>query len=129
MISPAYSNHPEGHAYGLSVHLDIYGCDRYLDDRDRIEEWALGMVQVLGMEQYGSPELVHFGHGDPKTAGWSVKQWIQTSSIVAHFSPYLASVHADVFSCKPFDPDRALVYTTLHFGAPPDLATGTVLYR
>ncbi len=123
--------------YGWHLVLDIQGCDpKMIDNAGVIRAWlrgsadgAPGLVQRIGMVAHGEPHIESFAHDDPVTAGYTAVQLIETSSITAHFSPYLRSAHIDVFSCRAFDPVVALDHTLSCFGEADSHGRATFLPR
>lgn len=115
--------------FGMELVLDIDGCDLdALIDPGRLATFAEDLVTLLEMKAYGPCELWHFGHDDPVTAGYTsevvgftgdtvrLRQLIETSSIVGHFSPELRRAHLNIFSCRRFDPEKALAFCLERFG-------------
>jgi hypothetical protein len=115
--------------FGMELVLDIDGCDQPpLTHPGLLNRFALDLVELLDMKAYGPCELWHFGHDDPVTAGYTsevvgftgdtirLRQLIETSSIVGHFSPELRRAHLNIFSCRRFDPEKAAEFCTKHFG-------------
>ncbi len=104
--------------FGWSTSVDVYGCDvERLESHDAIAEFAVELCDdVLHMQRYGDPIIEWFGLANPKTAGYSLVQLIETSSVVAHFSGDRASAHFDVFSCAPFDPIAVEKFCCEFFG-------------
>lgn len=101
--------------WGLHTILDITDC--YIEEitnPDSIELWLIELVDLLDMEAYGAPHIVHFGKDDK--AGYSAVQLISTSNICAHFSEDTNSAYIDIFSCKPYDPQDALELCLEVFG-------------
>lgn len=111
--------------FGMELVLNIDDCDlpALTDDR-LLGRFALDLVALLDMKAYGPCELWHFGHDDPVTAGYTseivgtvrLRQLIETSSIVGHFSPELRRAHLNIFSCRTFDPERAKAFCAERFG-------------
>ena len=69
------------------------------------------------MKRYGEALIPHFGHENPVTSGYSLVQLIETSCVSAHFSEYKKSVYLNVFSCKWFDPQKAIDFSKEWFSA------------
>jgi S-adenosylmethionine/arginine decarboxylase-like enzyme len=108
------SNEP----FGWSTAIDVYGCevDR-LESAEVITQFSVELCDhVLRMKRYGDPIIEWFGLADPKTAGFSLVQLIETSSVVAHFSGHRRSAHLDVFSCAPFDAAAVEQFCQTYFG-------------
>jgi S-adenosylmethionine/arginine decarboxylase-like enzyme len=70
-----------------------------------LAKWVSDLVKEIDMVAYGDPQIIHFGKNDPKLAGWTVLQFIETSNITAHFCDAEGDAYIDVFSCKYFDKD------------------------
>lgn len=83
--------------------IDARFCDNDLiTNPEYLTKWVKDLVQTINMVAFGEPFVVHFGKNDPKLAGWTVVQLIETSNIVAHFNDLDGSACIDVFSCAPF---------------------------
>ena len=95
--------------WGFHLILDCADGRRdAVTDGKLIADFARQLVKDIDMVAYGEPQIVHFGKGDPKLAGWTVVQLIETSNIVAHFNDLDGSACIDVFSCKPFSAEVVL---------------------
>ncbi|HZU17292.1 MAG TPA: S-adenosylmethionine decarboxylase [Candidatus Dormibacteraeota bacterium] len=105
--------------FGWELLLDLYECDRQaIQDEAGIRRFVEQLCdEILHMRRVGEPLLLHFGEADPKTAGYSAVQLIETSSVVAHFSEERGSVYLDVFSCRRFDPDQIIRFASRTFQA------------
>ncbi len=104
--------------FGWELLLDLHGCDRgKISSREWIEKFAIEVCECLKMKRFGDPIIEHFGHDDIKTAGYSLVQLIETSSIVAHFGEYYATAYLDIFSCKEYDAETVTQFTKEFFGA------------
>lgn len=102
--------------YGKILVLVVEDCSLdVITSRHALAFFAGELVELLGMKAYGPPEIVHFGHGDPITSGYSLKQWIETSSIIGHFSDHLRRAHLTVFSCRDFDEATAAEFCAGYF--------------
>lgn len=114
--------------FGMHLVLDLDGCrPELIASRGHIANYAHHIVKEIGMTAYGAPVLEHFGHDDPVTAGWTLVQLIETSSITGHFSDHLRRAHLDIFSCREFSADRAINHSAEFFEATG--ATYTVIVR
>ena len=102
--------------FGLEVILDLYGCDpKVIRSAKALREFAVKMCTVLKMKRYGKAMTPHFGHDNPKTSGYSLLQFIETSSITGHFSEGMNSAYINIFSCKMFDAGKAVSFTKKFF--------------
>ena len=69
------------------------------------------------MKRYGQPLVERFGFGMDFTAGYSLAQLIESSSITGHFSELWNSCYINIFSCKTFDRKKAREFTKEFFKA------------
>lgn len=103
--------------WGKEVIFDCYsGCKVKTQSPEHIRKWVGDLVSAIQMTAYGQPLIQHFGKNDPKLAGWTVVQLIETSNIVAHFNDADQSAAINVFSCKDFDPEVARDHIKNWFG-------------
>lgn len=103
--------------WGMHLTVDVANCNANRSDADAIARFAKDMVDRIDMIAYGEPWIVHFGKDDPKVAGYTLTQLIETSNITAHFCDLSGECYFDVFSCKEFDVDLALDVIAEHFGS------------
>ena len=75
------------------------------------------LVGAIEMRAHGPVMLERFGDGELE--GWSAMQFIETSSITVHADEFGGRCFVDVFSCRPFDPERAAAVAVEHFGGWP----------
>ncbi len=102
--------------FGLEVVLDLYECDpKIIRSGKAIRKFAKQLVKLLKMKAYGKALTPHFGHDDPKTSGYSLLQFIETSSITGHFSEDRNSVYLNIFSCQMFSATKAIAFTKKFF--------------
>jgi hypothetical protein len=95
----------EQNSWGWELLLDVKGGDRsVVMSEDKIRQFNSTLIQRIDMNAYGEPQLVHFGKHDPKLAGFTLVQLIETSSITAHFVDHSGDFYLNVHSCKSFDP-------------------------
>ena len=114
--------------FGLELVMDVHDCDPVvIGDPEALRRFTAGLVDRINMKAYGEPWLHHFGHAKTITAGYTVFQAIETSSIIVHVSEGPRRVHANVFSCEHFNCQDALAYTESFFGGTD--TTYTILSR
>ena len=102
-------------AWGMSLHLDLHGCDPALiRDAAAIEAFAVELCDMLGVQRFGPTQIVRFGR-DPMVYGYSMVQLIETSLVSAHFAEDSNAVYLDIFSCKYYDPQVAAQYSGQFF--------------
>lgn len=104
--------------FGMEVILDLHDCDpKIIRSSKAIKTFADKMCKVLNMKKFGKALTPHFGHDDPKTSGYSLLQFIETSSITGHFSENWNSVYINIFSCRMFSASKAINFTKKFFKA------------
>jgi S-adenosylmethionine decarboxylase len=104
--------------YGWELVLDLGGCDLdVITSAERLAVFATELCRLIGMRAYGPPVVERFGLASAKTAGFTLVQLIETSSIVAHFSDAWRTAYVNVFSCRPFDTEIAAGFVVGYFGA------------
>ena len=102
--------------WGLSAVINLYECDSNLIRNPKIiKDFIVGLCDFIEMKRQGDVLIDRFGEG--KLEGYSVMQFIQTSSITAHFDEEKNRAFIDIFSCKEFDPKKALEFCKLFFKA------------
>jgi S-adenosylmethionine/arginine decarboxylase-like enzyme len=101
--------------WGLLTSLDIYGCNReVILDADQIKRYVTELCDLIDMRRFGDCQVVHFGR-DERVAGYSMVQLIETSLISGHFSNLNSAAYIDVFSCKPYDPEKVAIFSKSFF--------------
>jgi S-adenosylmethionine/arginine decarboxylase-like enzyme len=108
----------ENKTFGTELVLDLIDCDAdKISSQEHIERFAKELCALIDMKPYGEPFVERFGLGKDFTAGFSLVQLIETSSITGHFSELWGRAYINIFSCKEFDADRAADFTKAYFGA------------
>ena len=106
--------------WGMLAAIDLHGCERRrLEDPDSIRAFVPSVIEAIGMRAHGPLLLERFGDGELE--GWSAMQFIETSSITLHADEFGGRCFVDVFSCRPFDAERAAAVAVAHFGGTPML--------
>lgn len=114
--------------YGQELIVDLYDCDySILTSREKLYYFARELCKVIRMKPYGKPLIPDFGYALSKTAGPSLVQLIESSSLTAHYSPHWKMVCLNIFTCKSFDAENTLNYVKNFFRA--DRATAFLLKR
>lgn len=104
--------------FGMEVVLDLYDCKpETIRSKEKLQEYTRELCQVIGMTPYGAPFAERFGLNEAKTAGYSIVQLVETSSITGHFSEEWNSAYINIFSCKEFDPKQAAEFSKDFFEA------------
>jgi len=104
--------------FGWSLSIDLYDCDLdTISSGPAVAWWMVSLCErVLHMERHGDILAERFGRS-PKTRGFTVGTLLTDSNAGAHFSEHRQTGHADVFSCKWYDPDEVIAFTCDFFGA------------
>jgi S-adenosylmethionine/arginine decarboxylase-like enzyme len=102
-------------AWGILTSIDIHDCDPGLiRSASAIKEFVIQLCDLIEMKRFGEPVIVHFGE-DESVAGYSMTQLIETSLISAHFANQTNNVYLDIFSCKYYDPEKAVEFSKNFF--------------
>lgn len=108
----------KGEVYGMEVVMDVYDCDpEVIKSAKQLKIFVTKMCQLLDMKKYGNTLVHHFGHSCPKTSGYSLLQFIETSSITGHFSELWNTAYINIFSCRMFDAKKTVNFTKKFFKA------------
>jgi len=104
--------------WGLATSIDLSECDpEIIRDAEKIKQFVHELCQQIDMKMFGETVVVDFGD-DPKVAGFSMTQLIETSLISGHFgSGTTKYVYLDIFSCKWYDQQKAVDFAKDFFKA------------
>lgn len=104
--------------FGYELVLDLSGCDvGVMSSKKKLTEYVDTLCKLIDMKKYGKVQLPYFGLEKPHTKGYSLLQFIETSSITGHFSEYWRKSYINIFSCKPYDRALATKFTKEFFKA------------
>ena len=87
-----------------------------MQDAPAIKQFVRQLCEKIGMRRYGETQVVHFGD-EPRVAGFSMTQLIETSLISAHFANASRAIYMDVFSCAPYEPKAVAEFAREYFKA------------
>lgn len=94
--------------WGYALSLDIAKCcPAAIRSRPMIYQFTKKLVTDIDMKAFGEPLIVRFGEGNK--AGYTLVQLIETSNITAHFCEQDNAAFIDIFSCKPYDIETAIL--------------------
>jgi S-adenosylmethionine/arginine decarboxylase-like enzyme len=103
--------------WGLLTSLDIYGCNpEIIRSTDQIRRYVIELCELIDMKRFGDCQVVNFGK-DERVAGYSMVQLIETSIISGHFANLTNAAYIDIFSCKPYDPQKVADFSQAFFQA------------
>lgn len=108
-------NKPE---FGFGVHLmmDGYGCNRSaLQDINLIYDFLDDYPDKMDMTKIMPPYVFRYNGSVPEDWGISGFVLIAESHISVHTFPDKQYLSLDMFSCKPFDTQRAVDFVKKHF--------------
>ena len=101
--------------WGLLTSLDIYGCNpEIIRDENQIRRYVTELCHLIEMKRFGECQVVHFGE-DERVSGYSMVQLIETSLISGHFANLTNAAYIDIFSCKPYDPEKVARFSKEFF--------------
>uniref|UniRef100_A0A6M3IRP7 Putative S-adenosylmethionine decarboxylase n=1 Tax=viral metagenome TaxID=1070528 RepID=A0A6M3IRP7_9ZZZZ len=102
--------------FGYELIMDVPGCDlSIMSSKRKLEEYADSLCRLVGMKKYGKTQLPYFGANELYTKGYSMLQFIETSSITGHFSEYWKKAYINLFSCKEYDHLSVVDFTKTFF--------------
>lgn len=112
------NNTSKGITFGWELIMDLYDCDQNsISQEESIKKYAREICRVIDMKAYGEPQIPYFGENAEHTKGYSLLQFIETSSITGHFSEGTGAAYINIFSCKKYDYELAEKFTKEFFGA------------
>lgn len=104
--------------FGKELILDLRDCDpSVIRSRVKLKKYVTELCKLIKMKTYGPTRMPHFGHDDPKTSGYSLLQFIETSSITGHFAELTNTAYLNIFSCAPFDAKKTREFSVKYFKA------------
>jgi S-adenosylmethionine/arginine decarboxylase-like enzyme len=104
--------------FGWELILDMYDCDiAVMSSKEALQKFTLELCKVIDMIPYGEAQMPYFGENCEHTKGYSLIQFIETSSITGHFSEGTKTAYVNIFTCKAFDEKKAEEYTVKFFKA------------
>jgi S-adenosylmethionine/arginine decarboxylase-like enzyme len=104
--------------FGYELIMDLSDCDLgVMSSKTKLTEYVDKLCKLIDMKKYGKVLLPYFGLEKPHTKGYSMLQFIETSSITGHFSEYWRKSYINIFSCKPYDHKLAAQFTKEFFKA------------
>ena len=102
--------------WGRSASIDLHNCKHSkVINAKEIELFVKKLAKELKMKRVGLPIIKRFGHGNIR--GYSMMQFIETSTIVAHFDEFGDRAFIDVFSCKSYPAKKIALFCKKYFNA------------
>lgn len=107
----------EAAPWGLLTSLDLYHCNPdTIRSADKIRQYVFELCDLIEMRRFGECQVIHFGE-DERVQGYSMVQLIETSLISGHFANLTNAAYIDIFSCKPYEPEKVTRFTQAFFEA------------
>jgi len=102
--------------WGISTSLDLHNCEpKLLRNPAVIRQFITELVKLLKMQKHGPTRVERYG--TRKLNGLSAMQFIKTSSIVVHCDDKGNRTFIDIFSCKKYNPKKAVDFSKKFFKA------------
>ncbi len=104
-------------AWGLLASIDLHNCNKDdIRNPEKIKQFVIALCDKINMVRHGECQVERFGDGELE--GYSAFQFIETSSVVAHFDEKVSdAAYIDIFSCKFFSPFEAETFCKEFFSA------------
>ncbi|MBI2451943.1 S-adenosylmethionine decarboxylase [Candidatus Pacearchaeota archaeon] len=116
----------EPEPWGQLTAIDLHHCDKeLLLNENKLSKFSLALCKKIGMKPHGKPIVDRFGKDN--LYGYSMMQFIETSTITVHLDDNGNRAFIDVFSCKKFDEKIAIDFAKEFFKA--NKAKHQTLYR
>ena len=91
----------------IGLHLMVDGVYSEPVGRDTVERILRDLPSLIGMSILSGPHVVE---GVPENPGWTGFVIIDKSHISVHTFTETDTVSIDLYSCKPFDAEKAIAY-------------------
>ncbi len=102
--------------WGQTMSIDLSGCDyNLLTNPQKLKEFAKKLCREIKMIPHGKPIIQRFGVGELE--GWSLMQFIETSTITVHLDEFDLRAFIDIFTCKRFQVNKAKNFCKSFFNA------------
>jgi len=90
--------------WGQLLSLDLNRCEHsFMNNPEKLREFSKEICREIDMVPFGEPIIKRFPIGNETLEGYSMMQFIMTSSITVHLDEIDNRAFIDIFSCKRFD--------------------------
>ena len=101
--------------WGQIVIINLYDCPKEnLTDKMKLKKFAKLICNEINMKPHWNPMVDRFWTWDLE--GYSMLQFIETSSITVHLDEFWNRAFIDIFSCREFDWLKATNFSKKYFG-------------
>jgi len=102
--------------WGQLTVVDLYSCEKKLLTTPAvIKKFPTELCKLIKMKLYGKPVFKRLGKG--RLEGYSLMQFIETSTIILHMDEFDNRAFIDIFSCKKFNGKTAVAFAKKYFKA------------
>ena len=102
--------------WGQMLSIDLGKCPySLLTNPKKLKEFSEKLCKEIKMIPHGKPMIDRFGYG--KLEGYSMMQFIETSTITVHLDEVGMRAFIDIFTCKRFDAEKAKKFCKNFFKA------------
>ncbi len=95
------------HGHGNHLIIDVFGCDKNLDDKDNIQKLLENLPENIGMKRISEAFVMQYDSQDNEESGITGFVILAESHISIHTYPKKEFASIDIFSCKEFDYNAA----------------------
>ena len=104
--------------WGQSLSIDLGECEHSLMiSPKKLKEFSKRICKEIDMVPFGEPIIKRFPIGNETLEGYSMMQFIMTSSITVHLDEVDNRAFINIFSCKKFDVNIAKKFCKSFFRA------------
>ena len=108
----------DNNGFGPHLMIDLNECDsKKLDNLDLCFSFLDDLPDLIHMTKITQPHVFRYSGLVPEDKGITGMVIIAESHITIHTFPLKEYAFIDIFSCKPFDTDRALQHAIQLFGS------------
>ncbi len=102
--------------WGQTMSIDLSGCKyELLTNPQKLKEFIKKLCKEIKMVPHGKPIIERFGEG--YLEGYSLMQFIKTSTITVHLDEIDLRAFIDIFTCKKFNVNKAKNFCKSFFKA------------
>jgi len=112
--------------FGTELLLNLYECDlKVMKSKRKLLEFPVELCKIIKMNICGKAIIRRTGK--EHLYGYSLIQFIETSSITIHTCDQIKETYLDIFSCKPYNAKVVIDFTKKFFKT--EKIKKTVIFR